>query len=275
MSIEDHIAAWRREIMAAMPHQEDAVRELEAHLRDHIGSLLRLGVAPDEAFEQSVRRLGEVHGIAQEFRRIRSRWTPAAWVVSVVLGLLGLLVVTVLVLMGSHYVAGTMSLLLAAHVVVVTTGYLAVLAVGVMGFWALLRSWRETIPEAERTVLRRAIFRLTVANCIVVPAGVGLGMVWAAQNLGSMWSWQRPEIGALLVISATGLLLLVQLRRKFDDRARWLLAAMGGAVVIFGWFGVKAFTSTTPIAWISGVLIASHIAVALLGPVKPELRVTR
>lgn len=251
------------------------MRELEAHLRDHIGSLLRAGVAPDEAFEQSVRRLGEVHGLAREFGRVRSRWTPAQWVVSAVMGLLGLLVATVLVLMGSHYLVGTMSLLLATHVLVVTTGYLTVLAVGVIGFWALVRSWCETIPDAERTVLRRVIFRLTVANCIVVPAGVGLGMIWAAQNLGSMWSWRRPEIGALLVIFATGLLLLVQLRGKFHDRARWLLAAMGGAVVVFGWFGVSAFASTTPIAWVSGVLVASHIAVALLAPAKPESRVTR
>ena len=59
--LEPKIAAWRTRLLQALPGEEETVRELESHLRDHLESLLRRGMVPDEAFAASVQRLGEVH----------------------------------------------------------------------------------------------------------------------------------------------------------------------------------------------------------------------
>ena len=122
----------------------------------------------------------------------------------------------------------------------------------------------------DRQALRRTIFRLTVASCVVVPFGIGLGMRWAAENRGRGWAWERVEIAALLVTFSTFLLLFGHFSTKIDDRVRWLLAVLGGTTVTVGLFNAKGLNSTVSIGWLLIALATAQVVVAVLRPAKAK-----
>lgn len=262
--LEERISNWRTQMAAALPGQEDTLRELESHLRDHIESLRRRGMDPDAAFAESVVRLGEVHGLAREFGRVRSPWWPRSWLVRGVLLLLGAGGVALMTAIAGEFSARTMTPLLGTHVLLLTCGYLSVFGGGLIGLVALVKAWRRPLAAAERRELRAVIFRLSAMSCVLVPLGIGLGMVWAAQHRGAAWSWERVETGALCVLISAVLLFVTQWRGGPSDRLRWVLAAIGGVTVIAGMFGAKAVTPAVPIGWLWLALLASQGAVLLL-----------
>ncbi len=262
--LEGRISGWREQMAAALPGQEETLRELECHLRDHIASLRRNGVAENEAFTTSVARLGEVHGLAREFERVRAPWWPASWAVRGVLLLLGAGGVALLVAIAGEFSARRMTPLLGTHVLLITSGYLSVFGAGLIGLCALVKAWRRPLAAAERRELRTVIFRLSAASCGLVLLGIGLGMIWAAQNRGAAWSWERVEVGALCVLISAVLLFVTQLRGGLTDRLRWVLAAIGGVTVVAGMVGAKAVTPAVPIGWLWLALLASQGAVVVL-----------
>jgi hypothetical protein len=115
----------------------------------------------------------------------------------------------------------------------------------------------------ERREVRASIFWLTVASNVLVPAGVVLGMVWAEGNLGRAWGWDLKEIGAVLVLVSTWLLLLVQKWKLVSEPVQWLLAVAGGIGVDL-LLGASVFKMEVP-AWLCVALIAGQIAVAVFG----------
>jgi hypothetical protein len=261
--LEAQIAGWRASLERTVADAE-TIRELEAHLRDHIDALVRSGVPAAAAFEQATRRLGQPQAIAREFSRGRSRWrpeSPAEWI----LVLLALNVALVTALLAASYAGGLMSVLLATHVFAVAVGYLSTVASGLIGACALVTAWRRPLMEHERDKLRRILFRLTATSIGCLPIGIALGMFWAAQNLGHAWAWTPLETGAAFVLLSSLLLLLAQLR-PVSDFARYWLAVIGGIILAIGWVGANALTNVVPIAWLCGAFALSQIAVLLVRP---------
>ena len=125
----------------------------------------------------------------------------------------------------------------------------------------------------ERRELRDLVFRLTIMGSVLVPVGIGLGMIWAAENRGTAWSWARLEVGALCVLVSTVLLLLTQLKPGVSANLRWLGAVLGGAVVVFGMVCGAALTPAVPIGWLWLALVASQGAVLRLRSVKKRMEV--
>jgi len=80
-NLEQSIANWRRQMLAAGLKSPEPLEELESHLRDEIQRQLKAGIKEPAAFEQAVRELGQPAALKQEFRRAGSNdWHhPVAW----------------------------------------------------------------------------------------------------------------------------------------------------------------------------------------------------
>jgi len=262
--LETNIAAWRARMSAALPGQEETVRELEAHLRDHSEVKTREGMTAEAALAEGVKRMGEPRAVAREFDRVPAASLPLWWETVVIYGVLAMASTGVLWLAGREILSSGKGWLLAVQVAAITLGYLGVVGAGLLGGCVLVTGWRHELTKRECESQRREIFRLTAVSSVLVAVGIALGMVWAAKNLGRAWSWAPVEIGALAVLISTGLLLLVMQRRAIlDERVRALLALLGATVVGVGWLGANALTPV-PTAWLCGAAILTQGAVALL-----------
>jgi hypothetical protein len=264
--LEMKIKAWRARMSAALPGQEETVRELEAHLRDHIEVRTREGMAAEAAFEEGVKRVGEPRALAREFTGGGRRWFEVRPMVGIY-ALFGVGYATMFAWMFWRWAAWHADGLLTIHVLTILAGYLTILAAGFAGLWTMIAGWRRASVEREIESLRRQIFRLTVVGSALVPVGIVLGMIWAARNPPHYraWSWEPVEIGALAVVVSTWLLLLAQvaavIRRRIDDRVRAVLAILGAAVVGVGWFA-KGLAPEVPIAWACGAAILAQGTIA-------------
>jgi hypothetical protein len=70
--VEAQIGQWRGYLTRHRAISANDVDELETHLRDQMGDLARSGLAPDEAFLVSVKRLGGLDEVSREFAREHS-----------------------------------------------------------------------------------------------------------------------------------------------------------------------------------------------------------
>jgi hypothetical protein len=70
--VEAQIEQWRGYVTRHRVISATDVDELESHLRDQMGDLTRSGLAPDEAFLVSVKRLGGLDEVSREFAREHS-----------------------------------------------------------------------------------------------------------------------------------------------------------------------------------------------------------
>lgn len=263
--LEQKIAAWRKRLSAALPGREETVRELEAHLRDHIEVQGRHGVPAEVAFEQGAKRLGEPRVLAREFGRVSEPWYAARPVV-VIYALTGLgyaAIMATMVWMLFHSYNANYNVLLVVHVLALAGGYLAMLSAGLIGLWTLMSGWRQPSGERERTTQCREIFRMTATASVLVPVGMVLGMFWAARHGSGAWSWAPVEVGALCILISTWLLLVVQLRVVRSEQVRAVLALLGATVVGTGWFAA-GLTAIVPVNWLYAAAIATQGAIAVL-----------
>ncbi len=70
--LEAQIRSWSDHLRARGNLTENDINELENHLRDEIDDLTTVGLATDEAFLISVKRLGNVDAIAHEFAKVNT-----------------------------------------------------------------------------------------------------------------------------------------------------------------------------------------------------------
>lgn len=261
--LEAKIAAWRARLKTALPGQAERVRELESHLRDHIERLQRDGMKPEAAVDLAIVRLGEPAALAREFDKLPPAWLPSSWPVRAILGLGALVMLASCVRLGYSYAVGKMGLLLVAHVVPVFAGYLAILVSGLVGGYALIVSWRRPLDGRERREWTRLLAWLAAGSVGLLPIGIVLGMVWAAEHLGTAWAWKPVEIGAVAVWISAILLWLAQTRWSVRGRLPWLIAVLGSVVLVFGWL-VAAARTPLPIGWFCGAFVAAQLAILVL-----------
>ena len=70
--IENQIAQWRAYLRRRQAVHGPDVEELEGHLRDQLAALTQAGLAGDEAFLVSVKRMGSLDALSREFAHAHS-----------------------------------------------------------------------------------------------------------------------------------------------------------------------------------------------------------
>ena len=70
--LELNIHSWSDHLRARGNFKETDILELENHLRDEIEDLIKTGLTPDESFLISVKRLGNINLISQEYSKVNS-----------------------------------------------------------------------------------------------------------------------------------------------------------------------------------------------------------
>src|SRR5438045_1153050 len=66
-NLEQSIAEWRRQMLAAGIKTPVPLEELESHLREDIEQQTRSGATPEQAFSVAARRIGKASSLKQEF----------------------------------------------------------------------------------------------------------------------------------------------------------------------------------------------------------------
>jgi hypothetical protein len=259
--LDTRIAEWRARMIQALPQSQEAVDELEEHLREHFSTLQRQGKSEDEAFALAQERVGEPHAIAREFERVPGRWRPGL----ILLPMLGLLLSVFVgrqlwyMLEASPFPARA---LLVASLATFTVGFFGVLGSALIATAALLKSARRPLSERERLAVRRMLEKLARLGGVLVAVGWVLDTVWRLQltpdHLGTSWVYHLWPAGLLVSVA---LLLFAYSRRATSDRVRWLMAILPFLVVFFLIFG--RFIRVASVAWVCVMLIIVQAVLVL------------
>ena len=70
-NLDKAITTWRHSLRLNRAFLPEDLDELESHLRDHIDALIEQKVAPKDAFERAVKRLGNYGELTSEFKKVR------------------------------------------------------------------------------------------------------------------------------------------------------------------------------------------------------------
>src|SRR2546428_7761154 len=74
-NLDQAIADWRRQMLAAGIKTPVPLNELESHLRDDVEQQVRSGVNAQPAFESAVQRIGQAGALKGEFAKVRdTKW---------------------------------------------------------------------------------------------------------------------------------------------------------------------------------------------------------
>ena len=68
-NLEQAIADWGRQMMAAGIDTPEALKELESHLRDEVEHQIRSGLSSEQAFHSAVQQLGSANALKAEFTK--------------------------------------------------------------------------------------------------------------------------------------------------------------------------------------------------------------
>ena len=69
-NVEDAIAKWRQQMLAAGIKSPVPLEELESHLREEIEQQMKFGLSEAEALKVGVQKIGETHRVQREFNKI-------------------------------------------------------------------------------------------------------------------------------------------------------------------------------------------------------------
>src|SRR5258706_7003946 len=262
--LESQIRGWRSELAAAMGNVPEPLDELESHLRDDIDRRIQLGADAQSAFEAARAQLGQAKRVAQEFARTRyRRWIPG-WIA---IGTVGAAVLLAAIWATARASSGKVGPLLAWHVITVTGGYVAVLAVGMLAAWSIFSSTILRRSAARTRALQPVALKLSIAATIMTTIGVVLGAFWAREHLGRYWGFDLKEIGGAAVIVWSVLLvaMAVHAARRSSRMTGLLLASLAGNIVVsLSWFGPGLTSGGPTFAPMSGPLLATFVLLQLV-----------
>jgi uncharacterized membrane protein len=174
----DHaISEWRKQMLAAGIKSPVPLEELEIHLREEIQQQMKSGLGEQEAFEISVRQVGQPKMLNNEFKKTERAFMKRTAKIGT--GVIGLLVGTALIIPGSVQLRDEL-----------------VMANGKLGLWLLgwvLLCWslglfqqiflpkglKGEFEKAEMTLLKQTM--KIGAGIVVLLIGLALMMPAAAQ----------------------------------------------------------------------------------------------
>jgi hypothetical protein len=160
--LDQAIANWRRQMVAAGVKSPASLDELESHLREDVERQTRLGTPPETAFELAMARIGEPTALKAEFAKIRRTRSAMEKVRIAVAALLGAVITFLSV--AAYFLCYT------------TLGDRLVMAAAVVCILSVARYWPLAIPYLPMISAPRK--RNAVAlTCIL--AGVGISTLIA------------------------------------------------------------------------------------------------
>lgn len=247
--LELAIGAWQREAMGRASLDVELLLELEDHLREETASLVAAGRSEEEAWGEATSRLGSAEQIAREWAKADKLglWDRAAFA--------AMGGITTLVVAGA---AGAIAYgaseplqrqpLLAAHVLMITAGYmLGLLAAAVAGYATLRRATAVRSSRVVTATALRGIRWIGIAATALTALGVVLGSVWAKGALGDAFGSDPREWGglaALATLASATCLAWRQTPRAMT--AAGAIAVVGGGVILMAWLGGVYLTQQSP-----------------------------
>ncbi len=92
-NLEQAIASWRQQLLAAGIKTPVPLDELECHLREEIEHPVQSGVAIPQAFEAAVQRIGQARALETEFSKLGGaiEWKQMRRIITILGGLFGIL----------------------------------------------------------------------------------------------------------------------------------------------------------------------------------------
>src|SRR5215469_18035630 len=72
--LEQAIAQWRRQMLAAGIQSAESLDELENHLREEVNERMKSGQKPKQAFEIAVDKIGRPRLLKAEFAKVDGTW---------------------------------------------------------------------------------------------------------------------------------------------------------------------------------------------------------
>ncbi len=254
--------------MAAGGVKEAAILdELEAHLREEIQERSAAGGASADAFEFAVARIGTAKSLRREFNKV-----SGGTFLPVVIGIsvwVGMIIWVAAVALGKVY-AGKWNVLLLAHVLALTAGYLATFLMGAFAICFIFLQWRGKLSSAAQTSLSRAALHFSGIAAGATVAGLILGVVWSEQNRGTYWTGSPREMGALMAVIWFSAAWLIQRFNWKDVHARMLVCMGGNILGALCWGGALVLEHDPGVRnlgdlWPVHVFIGLHLLVLALG----------
>jgi len=242
-NLEQSIAEWRRQMLAAGIKRPTPLHELESHLREDYRAMVSAGKSEKEAFELALSRLGNPAALRTEFNKIEApTWWPVTISYWLYAGLMILFTVYLAMSNRLSYEAWKMGLtenpfLLFTHVVIVTAGYCAAFLAGGFGMLYVFCRMFQRLSLVRQQSLDRGVLRFGRVSAGFVVIATGLGMVWCRQHNGKFLMGDVKEIGAFCVIVWLVALSLARGRRWVSERAAMLMSIVGNIIVGLAWFG--------------------------------------
>ena len=228
--IEQSIAEWRRQMVAAGIAEPEPLNELEMHLRADIASLVKVGKPEPEAFELARSRLGSGTAVRLEFDKISTRHI---WPVKIGMFVWLACVILQTVEVIGFWSRGDMNLLGAVQFMIVVAGYGAAFIAGCFGICLVCFQAFGAMSPARRQSLNRAVDMTTWFAAVLVILAMGLGMMWARSHpdlYAQGWRHARAAGCLCVCVWLVAVSAILRLARA-SDRAKMLMAIGSGIVV--------------------------------------------
>ena len=262
--LDQQIDRWKSAFAKKSACSRDELLELESHLREEIAVLVAAGQSEQEAFCESVARLGDPTKIGNEFAKNQRRfvWDGVALRGNgVVVILAGLAAIVLGFAVGTKRGDG----LLGVHVGAIVFAYLVPFLLAVVGTYAIFRG---AIVKSDQTQFRdrfagRCRFLLGVV-ALVSATGVILGGVWAERHWGRFWGWDPKEIGGLSVVAAAAVLYLLLTRLKPGSVQLGQASLIMSLVTFVAWFGPAVYMKSVGPAVLAVLVVCLVVQLAIL-----------
>ncbi len=262
--LDQQIDRWKSAFAKKAACSSDELLELESHLREDIAAVVAAGLSEQEAFCESVARVGDPTKIGGEFAKNQSRfvWDGVALQASgVVVLLAGLAAIVLASVVGMKSGDG----LLGAHFGTISFAYLVPFLLAMVGTYAIFRA---AIVKSDQTQFRdrfapQCRFLLGVV-ALVSATGVILGGVWAERHLGRFWGWDPKEIGGLSVVLAGMVLYLLLTRLKPGSVQLGQASLIMSLVTFVAWFGPAVYLNDVGPVALALLAVALFVQLSIL-----------
>lgn len=198
-SLEQSIAKWRKQMLAAGIKSSRSLVEVENHLREEVEGQMRSGLSAQAAFEVAVTTIGQATQLAPEFKKVTGwdktqTWSMAGFLYASILGFY--LLATIRVMFKSGLSAGEWLLGLTAQVFLLSASYFLWRNAG--RFLPLIASRRVQSAVGLIGGVSGVVWFLAFAWCLLprfdlTPDELVVAILWAMvptlllPNIGFLW----------------------------------------------------------------------------------------
>lgn len=262
--LDQQIDCWKSAFAKKAACSSDELLELESHLREEIAALVAEGRSEQEAFCESVSRLGDPTEICGEFVKNENRflWDGVALrgnrvmvnLAGLAAGLLGLAV-------GMKRGDG----LLGAHLGSIIFAYVVPFLLAVVGTYAIFRAAmvKSGQTQFQNRFAGQCRFLFGVI-ALVSATGVILGGLWAERHWGRFWGWDPKEIGGLSVVVCALVLYVLVTRRKPSSVHLGQASLVMSLVTFVAWFGPAVYMESVGPSDLAVLIVCLIVQLSIL-----------